>query len=133
MIESCIEHRADRDLAALGAADDLVQVHEGHERQAAAADLPGMTQRPQPLGLGLRLEAVDRLPSAVGGPLIGQPGLGRDDFSVDELPHPGPQLADLIGQSVTTHVEPPGYSPTSLSGGAGSRAAGDRPQPPEAG
>ena len=47
MIESCIDSGADRDLAPVRAADDLVQVDERHERHALAADLAGMAERPQ--------------------------------------------------------------------------------------
>ena len=59
---------AERDLAELAAALHLVHVHVVHERQPAAAQLGRMTQRPQPLGLGLGLQAADELPRPASPP-----------------------------------------------------------------
>ena len=70
--------RADGDLADLRAADDLVEVHEVHERQPAAADLRRVPERPQAAGLGLGLELGDRPGRRAGWPPSPGPGTPRD-------------------------------------------------------
>ena len=57
---------ADGELTVLRAADDLVQVDEVHERQAAAADLLRMAERPEPAALGLGLERGERARRTAG-------------------------------------------------------------------
>ena len=71
MTESCIDSEPDRPLRVVGAADDLVEVHEAHERQAAAADLGRVAQRPQPAPLRLGLELAHQLVGLVGPGLSG--------------------------------------------------------------
>ena len=66
--------RADGHLAVLRAADDLVQVHEVHERQPAAADLGRMPERPEAALLGLGLEVGH---DAGGAPAGGVAGAGN--------------------------------------------------------
>jgi hypothetical protein len=52
--------RTERDHRVLGAADDLVHVDVVEERQAAAAELRRMAERPQARGLRLAHEARHR-------------------------------------------------------------------------
>ena len=69
--------RPDGDLPVLGPADDLVEVDEVHERQAAAADLGRMSERPQPTGLGLGLQVGHHAGAAPAGGVAGAPHATR--------------------------------------------------------
>src|SRR4029453_19450509 len=83
----------------------LVQVDEMHERDALAADLDGMAERPQALLLPARLESRHR-PVAARGRLVLlrlEVGVRRNHLAVDELPHALAQHADLVGQAVASH------------------------------
>jgi len=104
-------YRADGHLAILTTADDLVEIDEVHERQATAADLRGVAERPQVAALGLGFELLQ----LVGGDkrVIAQKHrFGRDHLAVDEVLHllaQGGQLrAQVDGHAAT--VSPSGLA-----------------------